>query len=66
MSYLVKVGFDDCEHRYFVLEAEIPGLNVEAETFEEFVGIAQDLAPGLLGDHQAGTLRFEREVAFAS
>ncbi len=61
MSYTVKVGYDKDKHLYHVLAADIPGLNVEAETFEQFVEIVQDVAPDLL-DRAEGVIRFEREV----
>jgi predicted RNase H-like HicB family nuclease len=67
MSFTVNVGYDETERRYFVLSSDIPGLNIEAGTFEEFVEAAQDAAPDLIGDHAVGAkIRFEREVAIAS
>ena len=64
MSYVVKVGFEESERRYFVLYSDIPGLNIEADTFEEFVAIARDVAPELVGEHDEGCrIRFEREYA---
>jgi predicted RNase H-like HicB family nuclease len=45
MSFTVNVGYDETERRYFVLSSDIPGLNIEAGTFEEFVEAAQDAAP---------------------
>ena len=38
-------GYDETEHRYYVLSSDIPGLNTEAETFEAFTEAAQDAAP---------------------
>ena len=67
MPYIVKVGFDEEERRYFVKHSEIPGLNVEAETFEEFVDVASDLAPDLLASREVDfVIRFEREVVVAA
>jgi hypothetical protein len=67
MSYIVKVGFDERERRYFVLFSDIPGLNIEADTFEAFVEATQDAAPDLVGDHpQGSSIRFEREVVLAA
>ena len=67
MPYIVKVGFDEEERRYFVEHSEIPGLNVEAETFEEFVDVASDLAPDLLASREVDfVIRFEREVVVAA
>lgn len=67
MSYVVKVGFDPAERRYFVLSSDIPGLNIEADTFEAFVEATQDAAPDLVGEHPEGAkIRFEREVVLAN
>jgi hypothetical protein len=67
MSYVVKVGFDEAERRYFVLYSDIPGLNIEADTFEEYVETARDVAPDLVGKHADGLkIRFEREVVVAA
>jgi hypothetical protein len=67
MSFTVSVGYDEIERRYFVLSSDIPGLNIEAPTFEEFVEAAQGAAPDLIGDDAVGAkIRFEREVAIAS
>ena len=54
MSFTVIVGFDEVEHRYYVLDSNIPGLHVETQTFEEFVEVTKDFAPDLLGDRAAG------------
>jgi hypothetical protein len=65
-SYLVKVGFDEAERRYFVLYSDIPGLNIEADAFEEFVDATQDVAPDLVGAQPDGfRIRFEREIVLA-
>jgi len=64
MSFVVIVGFDEAEHRYYVLESDIPGLHVETETFEEFVEVTRDFAPDLIGARAAGAkIEFKREVA---
>ena len=66
MSFAVLVGFDEVEHRYFVLESDLPGLHVETATFEEFVEVTMDFAPDLLGGLAAGAkIEFKREVALA-
>ncbi len=66
MSFTVLVGFDEAEHRYYVLESDIPGLHVETATFEEFVEVIKDFAPDLIGDLAAGAkIEFKREVALA-
>ena len=64
MSYLVRVGYDESLRRYFVLDSDIPGLNVESEAFEDFIEIVRDVAPDLLGAAVAGAnITFERQIA---
>ena len=66
MSFTVIVGFDEAEHRYYVLESDIPGLHVETATFEEFIEVTKDFAPDLIGDRAVGAkFEFKREVALA-
>lgn len=66
MSYVVSVGYDTVERRYFVISSDIPGLNIEAATFEEFVEAARDAAPDLIADRTGESkIRFEREVVLA-
>ena len=66
MSFVVNVGYDEAEHIYYVMSSNIPGLHIEASTFEEFVDCATDFAPDLLGDNAAGAkIMFEREVVLA-
>ena len=63
MSYHVRVGFDLEHRRYFVVESQIPGLNVETTDLGEFVAIAQDAAPDLLGEHERDAkIRFTVDV----
>jgi len=63
MSYVVGVGYDKANHRYYVLSSDIPGLNVEEETFEAFVDVVLDIAPELIGGELIGSkIVFEREV----
>ncbi len=67
MSYKVRAGYDHASNRYYVDESDIPGLNVEADTFEEFVGIVEDVAPDLLGQSAAGSkVDFLRRVVLAA
>ncbi len=66
MSYVVHIGYDKQESLYYVLSSEIPGLNIEARSVDEFVEIARDLAPDLIGERAAGSsidFRYERELA---
>ncbi len=67
MSYKVRVGYDHASSRYYVDESDIPGLNVEANTFEEFIEIVEDVAPDLLGQSAAGSkIDFLRQVVLAA
>ena len=54
MSYIVTVGYDEAARRYYVISSDIPGLNVETDTFKEFVEVVQDVVPDLVGDHATG------------
>ena len=66
MSFTVVVGFDEAEHRYYVISSDVPGLHVETDTFEEFIDVVQDVMPELVGSKAAGAkVRFEREIALA-
>ena len=63
MNYTVRIGYDETEHRYYVLSSDIPGLNIEAETFEAFIEAAQDAAPDLLQDKSGRSyIRFKRQT----
>jgi hypothetical protein len=66
VSYKVSVGFDEANHRYYVLSSDIPGLHIESDTFEDFVDAVRDVTPELMGDQAAGSkIRFEREIELA-
>lgn len=67
MSYTVHVGYDAAASRYYVDDSDIPGLNVEADTFDELVEVVQEVAPDLLGEGAAGSkIDFHREVVLAA
>ena len=66
MEFVVRVGFDEIKRRYFILSSEIEGLNVEADTFEELVEIATDLAPDLLPEQHGASLVFETKVLLSA
>jgi predicted RNase H-like HicB family nuclease len=65
MSYVIRFEYDLDEKRYFVLSSDIPGLNVEADTYEQFVEAVKDLAPHLIERADGSTLLFEQEIAMA-
>ncbi len=66
MSFVVTVGFDEAERRYYVIDSDIPGLNIEADTFEELVEYAMDFVPDLVGEAAVGAkVKFQREVVVA-
>lgn len=46
-SYTVTATWDQ-EARVFTSQSDIPGLVVEAETFEEFVDLVRSLAPEVI------------------
>jgi hypothetical protein len=67
MSYVVGVGYDKANHRYYVLSSDIPGLNVEDETFEVFVDVVLDVAPELIGRDLTGSkIAFQGKVEFGA
>lgn len=53
MTYYVRACWD-AEAGVFTSESNIPGLVVEAETVDEFMEIAQELAPAMLRENVAG------------
>jgi hypothetical protein len=66
MRFTVNVGFDEAEHRYYVIDSDVPGLHVATDTFEEFVEVVQDVMPDLIGTGASGAkVKFEREIALA-
>ncbi|WP_020175241.1 DUF1902 domain-containing protein [Methyloferula stellata] len=67
MTYVVHVSQDRETGRYYVDSSDIPGLHVEADTFEEFVNIVQDVAPDLLGEAAPGSeISFQQIVTLAA
>lgn len=66
-NYIVNVAFDATTGRYYVDSSDIPGLNVEAASFEDLVEIARDAAPDLLGSRAAGCkISFRRDVVLVA
>jgi hypothetical protein len=61
MTYTVTVAFDDENRRYITVDTDVPGLTVETDTFEEFVEVAMDLIPHLLGTE---AVRAGAEIVF--
>ena len=67
MSYVVHVGHDVEQGAYHVLSSDIPGLNVEARSFEDFVDITRDLAPDLVAQNVTGaSIRFQPDIVLAA
>ena len=60
----VQVGYE--AGRYFVLSSDIPGLNIETSSFEEFCEVAADVTPDLV-DRSSGelTIDFHHEKSLA-
>jgi len=67
MTYTVYVCKVSETGRYCVNSSDIPGLHVEADTFEEFVAIVKDVAPDLLGEAALGSeISFQQVVVLAA
>lgn len=49
-SFTVTATWDP-EAGVFYSQSDIPGLHVEAATFDEFVALVRDLAPEMIGDN---------------
>jgi hypothetical protein len=52
-SFTVIAHWDD-EAEVFYSTSDIPGLNVEAATFDEFVTLVHELAPEMISDNLPG------------
>ena len=59
----------DAKAQVFVSQSDIPGLVIEAASFDEFVQLVYDLAPDMISDAMAGAkgpftvhIRAERDV----
>jgi hypothetical protein len=48
MAYSVTAQYDPGNHIYRTVESDIPGLNVETPSLDEFIAVVLDLAPDLL------------------
>lgn len=53
-TYRLTALWDDEAKVWVTAETEIPGLVVEADSFESFVALAEDLAPELVADNLPG------------
>lgn len=64
MRFHIQVGYET--GRYYVLSSDIPGLNIETASFEEFCEIAADVTPDLV-DRGPGalTIDFHHEKSLA-
>jgi hypothetical protein len=49
-SFMVTATWDP-EAGVFYSQSDIPGLHVEAATFDEFVALVRDLAPEMIADN---------------
>jgi hypothetical protein len=47
----------DSEAQVFTSSSDVPGLVIEAETFEEFVALVEELAPDVLAANMPGAQR---------
>lgn len=48
MGYSVTAQYDAGNHIYRTVESDIPGLNVETQSLDEFIAVVLDLAPDLV------------------
>ncbi len=66
MSYVVHVGDDVQEGRCDARSSDIPGLDAEASSIDEFIEVVRELAPDLVGDPAIDpSLDFRHKRAFA-
>ncbi|HEY5107350.1 MAG TPA: DUF1902 domain-containing protein [Caulobacteraceae bacterium] len=72
-GYVIEAIWDAEAGVYFA-KSNLPGLNIEAATVQEFVAIVQDVAPDLIAANAPATnrrkekprtVRFEADLAFA-
>jgi hypothetical protein len=54
-TYRLTALWDDEAKVWTTAETDIPGLVVEADSFEGFVALAEDLAPELVADNLPGS-----------
>ena len=56
-TFAVLIG---CEYGvFYVVRSDVPGLNIEADTLEEFERAAKEITPELLGVDHDVTMRFQ-------
>ena len=53
-SYTVEVAFDSDARVWYIERSDIPGLNVEASSYEELVEVVLDFAPELIQHNLEG------------
>ena len=58
MAYSITVQYDPENQVFFTCESDIPGLNVETRSLDEFVEVALDLAPDLLPEEAVIAIDF--------
>jgi Domain of unknown function (DUF1902) len=65
LPFRVFVSHDADNAVWFVVESDIPGLNVEAASLDALVEAVRDLSPELISANLAGRERDLREIAIS-
>jgi hypothetical protein len=61
MSYNVTAQYDAENCVYRTLESDIPGLNVETQSMDEFIEVVLDVAPDLVPGEPVINVKFHVE-----
>ncbi|WP_376988762.1 DUF1902 domain-containing protein [Bosea sp. R86505] len=65
LAFRVFVSHDADNAVWFVVESDIPGLNVEAPTLDALVEAVTDLAPHLIDENIRDRVGSSREIAIS-
>lgn len=65
LALRVFVSHDADNAVWFVVESDIPGLNVEAPTLDALVEVVMDLAPHLIDENIRDRVGSSREIAIS-
>lgn len=65
LAFRVSVSHDAANSVWFVVESDIPGLNVEAPSLDALVEAVTDLAPDLIGNNIRDRDRASSEIAIS-